>query len=249
MREKYVQLLTGIGLDATQARVYVAVLELGEATVQQIAQKTKIKRTSLYFILDRLAQNGLVHQSRTEKKSYFVAEDPQTLQRQRQERFEEFQRHVEILRALQKKNTHRSRVLYFNSFDGFKQIWKTIFESGVKEYLIITDPREMLRFVRKDYITNRIIKEKLRLGIRSRQLIMPSQYANEITHKDKHENRQSRVLPYNFPIPFTTIIFDDRVALISPFEEDLIIIIESLAFAKTQASLFEAMWQSLPAPK
>jgi hypothetical protein len=52
-------------------------------------------------------------------------------------------------------------------------------------------------------------------------------------------------LPHACKISFTTIIFGDNVALISPVVEDVILIIESEASAKTQKSLFDILWLAL----
>lgn len=241
-----VRLLSDLGLESKHARVYLACLELGEASVQEIAHKSGVKRTSLYYILERLIELGLIHHAHHEKKSRYIAEEPERLVKTFGDRLEALGQHIEELKRLKGHTARHSRILYYNSFEGFKQIWQAIFDSGVTEYLIITDPREMLQFVRKDYITRRIIAEKVRRGIKSKQLIMPSTYAEEITRKDRFENRESRILPYDYPVPFTTIVFGDNVALISPFEEDLIIIIESPAFAATERALFQALWQRLP---
>jgi len=103
----------------------------------------------------------------------------------------------------------------------------------------------MLGFVRKGYITGKIIKEKIKLGIKSRQIIASSEYAKEIIAKDKLENRASKILPHIYKTPFTTIIFGNRVALISSIQENMILIIESAEYAKTQKSIFEALWDRL----
>ena len=50
MEEKLEQ----IGLDPKEAKVYLAMLELGETTVARIAQKSKIKRTTAYDLVDSL---------------------------------------------------------------------------------------------------------------------------------------------------------------------------------------------------
>jgi len=249
MNNKMIKILTDLGLEDKQSKIYLALLELGEATVQEIAKKTAIKRTGLYFILDQLKKQGFVFQAKIGKRTYYQAENPDELLKQYKYRVEKFGDQLEVLRLLGAKKTKRPRMYFFEGAEGFKKIWQIIFKSGIEEFLIITDPREMHGFVRKQYITGKVIKEKKKLGIKSRQLIAASEYAKEIMADDRKENRESKVLPHTHKIHFTTIIFGNHVALISPHLENIMFIIQSEAYAKTQKSLFETLWELLPEGK
>ena len=110
----------------------------------------------------------------------------------------------------------------------------------------MTDPQEMLGFVRKKYITDTIIKKKVTLNIKSRQLIAFSEYAKEVVRKDKIENRVSKIIPHIYKLPYTTIIFGDTVAFISPAGENVMMLAKSPSFAKTQRAIFELLWSTLP---
>ncbi len=73
--------LQSVGLTDKQARVYVAALFLGSASAQKIAQQSEVNRATTYVILDELAEMGLVSQSTEGKKTVFVAEPPEALDR------------------------------------------------------------------------------------------------------------------------------------------------------------------------
>src|SRR3989338_3643963 len=82
-----------IGLSENEARVYLALLELGSATAQEISRKSGIKRATPYVQLEALAELGLVtsfEKTAANKKglpagkagaskTYFRAEDPEYL--------------------------------------------------------------------------------------------------------------------------------------------------------------------------
>ena len=70
-----------LGLNDKEARVYVAALFLGPSPVQKIAEQADINRATAYVILDQLADLGLVSQSTEGKKTVFVAEPPEALER------------------------------------------------------------------------------------------------------------------------------------------------------------------------
>lgn len=70
-----------LGLSDKEAKVYVAALFLGPASVQKIAEQADINRATAYVILEQLGELGLVAQSTEGKKTVFVAEGPETLAR------------------------------------------------------------------------------------------------------------------------------------------------------------------------
>jgi sugar-specific transcriptional regulator TrmB len=53
-------LLLGLGLNLTQARVYLSILRLDRAKVGQISKFSKVRREEVYRILPALEKMGLV---------------------------------------------------------------------------------------------------------------------------------------------------------------------------------------------
>ena len=76
MAENIRNILQGIGLTKEQVEVYLAGLELGEASVQNLAKKANIKRPTTYLILDELKAKGLFSQVLKGKKKIFSSRRP-----------------------------------------------------------------------------------------------------------------------------------------------------------------------------
>jgi len=73
-------LLIRLGLSDKEARVYIATLELGQDSVQNIATKAGIKRVTAYVILDQLIEKGIVTTD-SAKKNLYKAEHPSRLEK------------------------------------------------------------------------------------------------------------------------------------------------------------------------
>ena len=73
--------LETVGLTEKQAKVYVASLFLGPAAVQRIGEQAEVNRATTYVILGELADMGLVSESTEGKKTVFVAEPPEAIDR------------------------------------------------------------------------------------------------------------------------------------------------------------------------
>src|SRR3989344_1559343 len=64
------------GLTEGEIKVYLALLELGSSTTGPIIDKSKISRSIIYQILEKLMQKGLVSSITKEKTRYFQAAEP-----------------------------------------------------------------------------------------------------------------------------------------------------------------------------
>ena len=73
--------LEAVGLTEKQAKVYVAALFLGPAAVQRIAEQAEVNRATTYVILAELADMGLVSETMEGKKTVFIAESPESIDR------------------------------------------------------------------------------------------------------------------------------------------------------------------------
>lgn len=102
--------LQALGLSDKEAKVYVAALFLGPASVQKIAEQAEVNRATAYVILDQLADLGLMSQSTEHKKTVFVAEPPSALNRLFERQSEEIDRRRDELKELlpELEQTHRS---------------------------------------------------------------------------------------------------------------------------------------------
>ena len=72
-------LLNSLGLSDAEGRVYLAALELGEASIQQLSRKSGVKRTSIYNFIDKLKERQVITETRKAKRSVYSAVHPAQL--------------------------------------------------------------------------------------------------------------------------------------------------------------------------
>ena len=78
-RTKIIQKLEELGLTKGEAKVYLALLELGPSTKSSIVRKSRVSPSIVYEILERLMNKGLVSSVFIEKIRYFEANEPSFL--------------------------------------------------------------------------------------------------------------------------------------------------------------------------
>jgi len=103
--------LRKLGLKEKEVSVYLAALELGFTSVQNIAQKAGLSRPTVYEIIKELTKKGLMKEIKRQgsvrgERSYFAAESPDNLlgllrvqKREVEEKEREFVRIISALRA------------------------------------------------------------------------------------------------------------------------------------------------------
>src|SRR3990167_10702610 len=60
MNEDILTLLNELDISGNQAKVYLACLDLGPTTITKIARKAEIERATVYAILEKLNEKGLI---------------------------------------------------------------------------------------------------------------------------------------------------------------------------------------------
>jgi HTH-type transcriptional regulator, sugar sensing transcriptional regulator len=143
MLEKF---LEDIGLSDKEAATYIALLAFAEASVIDISAKTKIKRTTVYVILDALKQKGLVSEIEIGKKTLYRAEPPERLETYLERRKLQLDDHsrrlkdvIPQLKSLERGSGERPIVKYYEGRSGLQSMIDDFYlgpEKGGEAFLV-----------------------------------------------------------------------------------------------------------------
>ena len=75
-KKDLLSLVERIGFDDKEAKIYIALLELGEATVLEVGKRAGVKRPTAYLVLDTLHAKGAAFKTRASGRTRFIAEKP-----------------------------------------------------------------------------------------------------------------------------------------------------------------------------
>jgi sugar-specific transcriptional regulator TrmB len=241
------QILEEFGLSERQAKVYLAALELGEATVSQIAQKAQIERTGTYYVLEALQRKGLFSRFHKVNKELYLAADPTEILSLSRKREELIEKHMPEFKAFQKLSNSRPHVRLYEGIDGIKAVMQLTIKKKKNEILAFSGYRlaeETALFYGKEYLEFSLnyIKERARRKIFERVITEDSPQARQRKKNDKDELREMRIVPKEkFLFANEINILDDWVAVIS-YKELIALVIESKEFTRTMRTIFELSW-------
>lgn len=129
-----------LGLAAKEGEVYLAMLELGPASVQDIAKRAGVNRSTTYVMLEGLKKHGLVSTFEKGKKILFAGEAPQRLQQIIADQYRKIRMKDHLLEstlpqlmAIYKSSKEKPRVRFFESESAIHEIRKEFAALGPSE--------------------------------------------------------------------------------------------------------------------
>ena len=224
------QQLQNLGLTKTESKIYITLLNLGSSLAGIIARKSGIHRRTVYDVLDKLTEKGLIGYITKNNRKYYEINNPEKLKELIKEKEQTINQILPLLK--QKYNTQKEKqeTLVFKGKEAIKKIFQD--QLNYKEILVLAGEgaSEVLSFYLKHY-NNERIKRKIKL---------------KIVSNEKHEKlpfTQEKVIK-NFKTFTSTNIYGNNVAIIIWKQQPLAILIKEKEIADSYKNYFEIIWKS-----
>lgn len=236
-------MLVKTGLNEKEARVYLAMLELGPSTAYRIAPKAGIKRPITYVILESLQTKGLVSVVPEGDRKMFVAADPAKLLGEMEQKKELYKRFLPNLEALyaDASKKEKPQVQFFEGKEAVYSLYEKIYQS--KEVAFFSTIRDILSIF-PDF-PKELNKKAMARGVSVRELLTKSSadiaYAKTMKHGKFFEQRFAGGIGEFFT---DNCLFDGQVAFFA-FEPFLYaVLVRSDGVYKSLKTLYEFAWNS-----
>lgn len=257
-QSEVIKIIKNAGLSEKGAVVYLALLELGGAFPSQIATHTKIKRSTVYEILDDLAIKGLISELEKRKKYFYSIEHPKRLlhfnQRsiiKAEEQTQKLKEFLPDLEGIYAGAKNKPKVSYFEGTEGVLGIYE--------DHISIKEKYEMVGFVNiaelMQFLPEKKYREYVRIkeknGITSRG-ILPDTKDDRAYKKTIYSVVSKKILPSVRFIPKKefpwkgdiTIYGNNKISIVSFDNQNVSgIIIESKTIHEMMRMIFELAWK------
>ncbi|MBI4163976.1 MAG: helix-turn-helix domain-containing protein, partial [Candidatus Aenigmarchaeota archaeon] len=235
------KIFQSLGLTEREAEVYLILLDTGSTTTGQIIKKSGLHKATVYSILQRLVDQGLVNYIMKEGIRYFESADPETFLDVLREREEGL---LEILPELKKKKEQAKQKQEAYILEGLKGL-KASRDKSLKilskgdELLVLGASRASNMALESYWINyhNKRVKE----GIKARMLW------NETAKKwgkdrEKLPYTQLKYLPKELETPANIDIYKNIVDISVFAEKPFIFHIENKTLADSFRNYFNLLW-------
>lgn len=236
-----VKLLQKIGFEPQEAKVYMSLLTLGEATVADVAKHAGVVRTSCYYTLQKLHEKGIAHPYVKHGVHYWGVEGPQWLSNRLDEQKNTLDYLMPQLQAMHATFGAKPSFTYYEGLNGVKEVLNDILRER-KNLLAMSSLEDSLALLGRRF--QFFISKRAKLGLQVRYITNRSPETVAMQARDKQELRHLHFLPAGKIIKNMNYIYGDKVAILSLNRKlPMGVIIKDPDIAHTQSILFEALWQ------
>lgn len=233
--------LKQFGLTEKEAKIYLALLELGVASVQKIAQKAKIARPTAYDILESLQNQSLVSVFEKGQKKQYSPTDPAIILDRTRQKSKNLEDIFPQLKALYNLPLEKPKVRFYEGIEGIRVILDEVLKEG-KELFSIGSAEDI--FGNLDFFPA-FVKKRVELGIQTKVILRDSKKARERQKLGSKELREVKIIPADYQFHALMMIFGNKVAMISLAKDYVALLTESRELAAMQKELFRLNWGNM----
>ncbi|MBI2044562.1 hypothetical protein HYT23_00735 [Candidatus Pacearchaeota archaeon] len=235
------EILEDIGLTNGEIKVFLTLLELGEANANPIKKKTHMQNSVVHLCLNNLIDKGLVNYIEKGKRRYYRATNPENLINFLDEKK---RRLKEILPALINKQKEQSKyeVHIYEGEKGLKTVHEDILKDLRKggEFFVLGAPKEAHDKFEPYFLDFHKRREKL--GIKLKGIYKKD--SKEYAEKRKGMKFTSiKYLPEQLNSPMWITIYKNKTILFVVGDLLLGIVIENKTIADNFKEYFNLIWK------
>ena len=233
------QEIQDIGLSDKEAKVYLAALELGQASAQEIAKKSQVNRATTYVAIESLINLGLMSSLHEGKKQLFSAASPNRLlelieieKANIKSKKTKLDQLMPQLQSIYNKKQNKPVVRYYEGKEGLNTLNKEFIElaeGDIKMAYSLDNVKKLFSEEERNKMRNLRINANVRT-----QVIYSSEDKN--LSSDKTGTR-FRVDHKKYPLLADIAVYDDKIRLANLTNKIGGVIIEDKDIATTLESI------------
>lgn len=232
------KVLQDIGLSQTEAKIYLATLELGNSNVSDISKRAEIKRPTCYLSLDSLFGKGFVTKVQKKGTTMYSAEKPELLLNKFKEKMNNFKDLLPFFEA----KFNKGPKLKIRYYEGKEELWNI--------YTKVLFPSKEIYFFGADILKIQEIFPDL-LPYWKRNFANKQKDTKEIFSynkdaveemKKESKHREVKIMPKDLPVFAGSVITDNKLFIVS-LDIFFGVLIESDDLAKTYKNFFLLAWR------
>ncbi len=236
--------LQKLGLSEKGAKIYLAALSLGVASLQDIAARAGIKRPTAYLHIAELVEGGFMERIPSGKKELFKAADPVVLEKRAEREFQEIKNIIPELKMFQKEVVGRPQISIMEGRKALEQIYNEICQANSIRFW--SDLSAVEDYSQEMFIE--IAEAVNKNEIRTREIIANTSEAKKSSKRyaaTAGKTYSSRLASCSPGIFNDNAIYSDTVAMFRIHHHNLfVILIKEPTIAETMKTMFDMAWES-----
>lgn len=243
------ELVKEAGLTDGEAKVYLALLEIGSSTTGPIIEKSKVARSFIYNILDKLMEKGLVSYVTRENTKYYEAASPRRILdyiEKRRNQLEESKNKVENLLPqllFLRETTPSTEIHVFEGYKGLQTAYLQYHHRTKKGDEIVAlgilpiQEEKYHEFWKKDHI------KRDEAGIKNRMLFNKGTAKEILQNRNSYKLCEARYMNTDIHTESWIMTYNDVTQIyLQDKQKPIVVEIISQPIANTFKAYFEDYW-------
>ncbi|MDD5253658.1 MAG: helix-turn-helix domain-containing protein [Candidatus Nanoarchaeia archaeon] len=231
-----IKILERLGLSNTEAKVYLALLGLGSALANKIAEQSGVHRRTVYDTLEILMEKGLVNFVIESNRKWYQAESPERLMDMLKNREEELKEVLPELLDIRKLSISLQEATIYRGKKGLKNVFDDILKTK-KSVFLFGSSGKFQEIFGKTYMENWLRKlEKSKIKMK----IILSEKARDLI---KSQSVESRYIGEDYILPSSTTIYGDYTLITIFSLQPFGMLVRSKETSESYLKYFELLWK------
>ncbi|MBI2572726.1 hypothetical protein HYV86_02610 [Candidatus Woesearchaeota archaeon] len=244
MYEKFFQ---EVGLSPNEAKIYEALVDLGEASVNTISIKTNVNRSNVYDAMERLVEKGLCAGVTIEGQKHFKAAHPRRILELLKEKQELVEKILPDLTKRFETQNKEEEVYFYRGMEGYKNYMFDILKEKKTYYCI--GGKGMWFDPRLEFFRIKFDRERQKSKIKFRH-IFDEEVKKKAPSPLDFEKNEYHFLPKKYCSKLTVEFFGDYTVIYTGQEygklkeKPTLFVLKSKEIADGFKKIFEFMWDN-----
>lgn len=237
------KILKSLNLSYSEGSVYLATLELGQATLQDISRKSGVKRSTIYTFIEKLKDTGLINQTKKNKRILYSASHPEQLIELEKNRISEIEQLMPELLAIHNKSQSKPKVTFYEGQNGIKEVYQNTIKD--KKPIVAWSDFDYMEKVMGKKFMEEYPKERTKKDIGLKTITRDTQTTRELAKKNIGSLRDMKFVKSG---EFKTEIniYGNKTAFMSfRSEQPFAVLIEDEGIAETLRLAWKELWGKL----
>ncbi len=236
------RILEETGLSQAEAKIYLALLEMGPSKTGKIIDRTKLQSSTVYHVLGSLVEKGVVSSIHKGKIKYFQAESPETLVAFLEEKKKKLQEILPALKERERLSQQKQTAKVYEGIKGLQAAYNDVLETMKKgeEYYFFQFPHEKLENEQLLLFFRNYHLKRAEKGIRVKGLAAP---ASRKVMKEVYNLSHTKIRYLKEAAPTVVVIYKNKILLLDWEERPVAFIIHSEAIYNSYKAFFLEKWK------
>lgn len=247
MNDDYRNLLIKFGISPTAANVYLALLNIGRGSSDNIAKKASTYKANVYEALHKLIDKGLVSCIIEGKKKVYIPTSPEKLldvleenEQKEKQKYEEFKKEMKIIipKLVVKYNAIKEKDIFeiYRGRNGYKALIRDVLRETPKYW------KGFGNLQVQQYFPN-----NFKFWFKHTKFMLFSTVSEEFSKRLKEARKTTKVeikqLPEDLYMQIVWTIFGDNLLILIYEPEIIALRIKSEQVCKTFSDQFDYLWK------